>query len=432
MTARPGDRRRHPRRATLAPDPDPGARLQRGADGRPRAFYDQTLDWRCPAGEDECATLTVPSTTRTRRRHDRARRPPGSGRGSGRADRLAGRRPGRSGRLGGRLRREDRALRHALSALRHRRLRPARCRRVSAPIDCLSDTEHRRVPRPATPIRTRPRRWPSSSGSPEVRRRLPVDAGDLAGHISTVEAAQDMDILRAALGERSSTYLGASYGTVLGATYAELFPDRVGRMVLDGAVDPTRRSYASSHADQAEGFETRCAPTSQDCVERGRLLPRVTPSTRARGGSAPARPDRRGAAPDPVGPRAHGASRSTASSAALQQASLAVLDQGLQEAFERRRAPSCSAGRPLRLARPRRHLHGQLLEAIHADQLPRRPRLHLRPARCPSYFAGVRRRPRRPSAGSSPGALIGLRGTGRSRSHRDAAPLDARAPPRSW
>ena len=46
-----------------------------------------------------------------------------------------------------------------------------------------------------------------------------------------------MDVLRAVLGDDQLTYFGASYGTKLGATYAELFPDQVGRLVLDGAVD---------------------------------------------------------------------------------------------------------------------------------------------------------------------------------------------------
>ncbi|MDX3128168.1 alpha/beta fold hydrolase, partial [Streptomyces scabiei] len=64
-------------------------------------------------------------------------------------------------------------------------------------------------------------------------------AARLLRHVSTVEAARDMDILRAVLGDQKLTYVGASYGTFLGATYAELFPERVGRLVLDGALDPS-------------------------------------------------------------------------------------------------------------------------------------------------------------------------------------------------
>ena len=63
-------------------------------------------------------------------------------------------------------------------------------------------------------------------------------APDLVGHISTVEAAKDMYVLRSALGEEELSYLGASYGTYLGATYASLFPENVGRFLLDGAIDP--------------------------------------------------------------------------------------------------------------------------------------------------------------------------------------------------
>lgn len=91
------------------------------------------------------------------------------------------------------------------------------------------------------------------------------NAGALLGHVSTVEAAKDMDVLRAALGEDTLTYLGASYGTFLGATYAELFPDKVGRMVLDGAVDPTM-SGLDMGLGQAEGFERATRAYVEDCV----------------------------------------------------------------------------------------------------------------------------------------------------------------------
>ncbi|WP_424213051.1 alpha/beta hydrolase [Streptomyces sp. BI20] len=83
-------------------------------------------------------------------------------------------------------------------------------------------------------------------------------------HVSTVEAAKDMDLLRAALGDERLHYVGASYGTFLGATYAELFPARVGRLVLDGAMDPSRSSLELSR-DQAAGFETAFQAFAKDC-----------------------------------------------------------------------------------------------------------------------------------------------------------------------
>ena len=55
---------------------------------------------------------------------------------------------------------------------------------------------------------------------------------------STVNAARDMDIVRAALGERSVSFLGYSYGSYLGAKFAQLFPRRTNRIVLDSAIDP--------------------------------------------------------------------------------------------------------------------------------------------------------------------------------------------------
>jgi pimeloyl-ACP methyl ester carboxylesterase len=63
--------------------------------------------------------------------------------------------------------------------------------------------------------------------------------GDLLAHVDTVSAAKDMDVLRAVLGQEKLHYLGYSYGSLLGTTYATLFPDRVGQFVLDGAIDPT-------------------------------------------------------------------------------------------------------------------------------------------------------------------------------------------------
>lgn len=89
----------------------------------------------------------------------------------------------------------------------------------------------------------------------------------LLRHVSTVEAARDMDILRAVLGDGKLTYVGASYGTFLGATYAGLFPNRVGRLVLDGAMDPSLPARRLN-LDQTAGFETAFQSFAKDCVTR--------------------------------------------------------------------------------------------------------------------------------------------------------------------
>lgn len=74
-------------------------------------------------------------------------------------------------------------------------------------------------------------------------RRLAQACGDRNGpllhRMSTEDVARDLDLLREALGDRQLTYVGFSYGTFIGATYAQLFPQRTRALVLDGAVDPS-------------------------------------------------------------------------------------------------------------------------------------------------------------------------------------------------
>src|SRR5215510_487563 len=81
--------------------------------------------------------------------------------------------------------------------------------------------------------------------------------GDLLEHVSTAETAQDLDLLRQAVGDPQLTYYGTSYGTFLGATYANLFPDQVRALVLDGDVDPV--AWVSGDA-----FLTLCGQASTD------------------------------------------------------------------------------------------------------------------------------------------------------------------------
>ncbi|MFE9771453.1 alpha/beta hydrolase [Streptomyces sp. NPDC005931] len=94
-----------------------------------------------------------------------------------------------------------------------------------------------------------------------------ADAPKLLRHVSTVEAARDMDIVRAALGDEKLNYVGASYGTFLGATYAGLFPKRSGRLVLDGAMDPSLPARRLN-LEQTEGFDTAFTSFAKDCVRR--------------------------------------------------------------------------------------------------------------------------------------------------------------------
>jgi|SRR5215469_768122 len=81
------------------------------------------------------------------------------------------------------------------------------------------------------------------------------NAAALLPYVGTVNAARDMDILRAALGDPALTYLGKSYGTVLGASYAQQFPSKVRALVLDGAVNPALTGVQLDVA-QAQGFQS--------------------------------------------------------------------------------------------------------------------------------------------------------------------------------
>jgi len=90
-------------------------------------------------------------------------------------------------------------------------------------------------------------------------------SGELLDHISSIETVRDLDLLRFLMGAEKLNYLGVSYGTYLGSMYAELFPERTGRLVLDSAVDITN----SEEVSQVEGFELAlnlyadwCASTS--------------------------------------------------------------------------------------------------------------------------------------------------------------------------
>lgn len=90
--------------------------------------------------------------------------------------------------------------------------------------------------------------------------------GPVLGEVDTVSAARDMDLIRAVLGDDKLSYLGFSYGTFLGATYADLYPENVGRLVLDGALDPSM-SNDDLVVGQAIGFENALRAYVEDCQQ---------------------------------------------------------------------------------------------------------------------------------------------------------------------
>lgn len=136
----------------------------------------------------------------------------------------------------------------------------------SSPVDCFSDAELDDYvaldPEPDTAAEEQQ----VIRSVEEFGEGCAENTGELLAHVTTIETARDMDVLRAALGEEQLTYLGASYGTQLGATYAELFPERVGRFVLDGAVDVSL-DFRTKALEQAAGFETALRAYVQHCLD---------------------------------------------------------------------------------------------------------------------------------------------------------------------
>jgi pimeloyl-ACP methyl ester carboxylesterase len=141
----------------------------------------------------------------------------------------------------------------------------------SSPVDCITDAQLDEsfgyVPDPQT--------QPQFDGLVDLNRQIGQECGAKYGDrlklFSTVQTARDMDAIRAAVGDEKMTYLGYSYGTLLGATYAQLFPQKVRALVLDGAVDP-RQDFVAGSESQAKGFALAfdnfakwCAATPANC-----------------------------------------------------------------------------------------------------------------------------------------------------------------------
>jgi pimeloyl-ACP methyl ester carboxylesterase len=97
---------------------------------------------------------------------------------------------------------------------------------------------------------------------------------EILPHLSTADVARDLDLLRAAVGDERLNYIGLSYGTVIGATYATMFPGRTRAMVLDSPIDvqlyyddPVKqwREHAASHEHVLQRFLAACAASQGKC-----------------------------------------------------------------------------------------------------------------------------------------------------------------------
>jgi pimeloyl-ACP methyl ester carboxylesterase len=139
--------------------------------------------------------------------------------------------------------------------------------RRSAPVSCLTDAALDRFnsidgsPDDPAEEQALQQEW-AGLGRGCVDRKPAVTA-----HVSTVEAVRDLDVLRSALGDRRLSYLGKSYGTYLGLSYAQRFPKRVGHLVLDGQLDPAADGAALA-AGQVTGFQRALESFLRNCVSR--------------------------------------------------------------------------------------------------------------------------------------------------------------------
>lgn len=125
----------------------------------------------------------------------------------------------------------------------------------SAPVACGSDEDVDAFYITDYAIETQADLDKADERSAEFAQICRDSTGPILENVDTVSAARDMDVIRAVLGDEKLHYLGFSYGTQLGGTYAAVYPERVGRLVLDGAVDfllpPEQQSI-----EQAAGFES--------------------------------------------------------------------------------------------------------------------------------------------------------------------------------
>ncbi|MFD9593896.1 alpha/beta hydrolase [Kitasatospora sp. NPDC059973] len=136
----------------------------------------------------------------------------------------------------------------------------------SSPVVCYDDKQHDEVNQRDTPLEPAARTADRVRNATDHAAACQAKSGRLLPFVGTRNAARDLDVLRAAVGDRKLNYLGISYGTYLGALYAEEFPQNTGRLILDGAVDPAQ-DRLDHGVDQQIGFEKSFERFAADCVK---------------------------------------------------------------------------------------------------------------------------------------------------------------------
>lgn len=133
----------------------------------------------------------------------------------------------------------------------------------SSPVDCGARLDYLFQPdtAPDNPAEYKAREAAAKRFARSCNRRSPV----LIRHVATVDTVQDLDRIRAAVGDKKLNFLGLSYGSYIGALYAQRYPNRVRALVLDGAIDPAL-SIDDVSIQQSKGFERSLDAFLTDCA----------------------------------------------------------------------------------------------------------------------------------------------------------------------
>ncbi|MFC9603537.1 alpha/beta hydrolase [Streptomyces niveus] len=130
----------------------------------------------------------------------------------------------------------------------------------SAPLSCQNAADFAKAPTLAPTYPTESYKRERISRAKAYAQGCARNAGASLRHYTSLNNARDLDVLRAALGEKKLSFMGASYGTYFGALYASLFPSHVRRMVFDSAVNPAPdQIWYRNNLDQSFAFERRWA-----------------------------------------------------------------------------------------------------------------------------------------------------------------------------
>ena len=152
----------------------------------------------------------------------------------------------------------------------------------SRPVECINDRTADRLnavdPTPNTDAEL-PSFYDGRHEPVDLVAQCVAKNGAWLAQLGSRNVARDVDRLRAALGDDKLAYLGFSYGTVIGAVYAQMFPDRVGRMVLDSPVDLSANALEELRAN-SDGFEQALDDFLADCAPRSAMTASPTSGSR--------------------------------------------------------------------------------------------------------------------------------------------------------